>query len=472
VSGATAPQALQRALGLERPRLEHVVSRAGMKDLLGSLEHLGGVGCAVYDPAERAVVRGGTRPEQAPLVDQATEELGRQPDVTRLVGPRNVEYRAAPVRHEGEVVAHLLIGPYVAIESEMSTSEKLLRFSATTPIDAEIDGLPHLAPLRAGEIMKHAHRAVERLIRSGYEARVTAEMHAATIEQSYHEALASKARLEDAYERLQATDRLKSAFLATMSHELRTPLTAILGYAEMLGEGMGGPVTDAQKEFVETIRVRGEQLLRLIMDLLDLSKLESGTLLVRRKDLDVQHVVEEAITTLEPAARKRGVAIRLEASPDLPSVSGDADRLRQVFINLVDNAVKFTPEGGTVTITTAVEAGRRDDEGIGTALLAPVAQQVVVRVADTGVGIPEEQRGRVFDAFYQVDQSTTREHGGAGLGLAIVKRIVEAHGGGIGVGVNAPRGAVFSVWLPLARPRLAGDGDATAGTGTAAPGRS
>jgi two-component system sensor histidine kinase BarA len=379
--------------------------------------------------------------------------------VTRLVGPRNVEYRAAPVRHEGEVVAHLLIGPYVAIESEMSASEKLLRFPAAAPIDDEVDGLPHLAPLRAGEILKHAHRAVERLIRSGYEARITAEMHAASLEQSYHEALASKARLEDAYERLQATDRLKSAFLATMSHELRTPLTAILGYAEMLGEGMGGSLTEAQKEFVETIRARGEQLLQLIMDLLDLSKLESWTLLVRRRDIDLRRLLDESSATLEPAARKKGVTLAVEVEGELPGVSGDPDRLRQVFVNLVDNAVKFTPAGGTVTLSARIEAGGpTDGDGFGAALLAPTAQQVVVRVADTGVGIPDDQRARVFDAFYQVDQSTTREHGGAGLGLAIVKRIVEAHGGRIEIEANLPRGAVFAVSLPTARPMLSGEG--------------
>lgn len=458
--------ALPRALGLERPRLEHVVSRAGLRELLASLEHLGGVGCAVYDPAEGAVVRGGTRPEQAPLVDRATAELGLFPDATRLVGPREVEYRASAVRHEGEVVAHLLVGPFVSIESEHAVDR--LRFGGDPPSDSEVDGLPHLAPMRAGEIAKHAHRAVERLIRSGYEARITAEMHAATIEQSYHEALASKARLEDAYERLQATDRLKSAFLATMSHELRTPLTAILGYAEMLGEGLGGPVTEAQKEFVGTIRARGEQLLRLIMDLLDLSKLESGTLLVRRHDVDVRDVVHEAASTLEPAARKRGVVVRVELPDELPRVAGDPDRLRQVFVNLVDNAVKFTPEAGTVTLSATVESLRPDDgDGLGTVLLAPIAQHVVVRVADTGRGIAEEQRARVFDAFYQVDQSTTREHGGAGLGLAIVKRIVEAHGGRIAVDVNAPRGAVFSVWLPIARPKLS-EGSESAARGSAA----
>ncbi len=453
-SEAAAPRVLSRALGLDRPRLDHVVSKAGLRELLASLEHLGGAGCTVVDRAEAVVLSGGTRPELTALVERAATELRAQPDAPRLVGPRDVEYRATAIRHEGEVVAHLLVGPYVAIESELAASETLVRFGGETPSEVDLGRLPHLAPLRATEIATHAHRAVERLIRAGYEARVTAEMHAATLEQSYHEALASKARLEDAYEKLQVTDRLKSAFLATMSHELRTPLTAILGYAEMLGDELAGPINEAQREFVETIRSRGDQLLRLIMDLLDLSKLESGTLMVRRNDVDVAKVVSESAATLEPMARKKGVSFAFDFADDAPMVSGDSDRLRQVFINLIDNAVKFTPSGGTVTLSTRAELAEDDLEGLGAALLAPVAQRIVVRVADSGIGIPEGQQNRVFDAFYQVDQSTTREHGGAGLGLSIVKRIVDAHGGEIGVGPNEPRGAVFSVWLRPAPPEL------------------
>lgn len=455
---AAIPRVLSRALGLDRPRLEHVVSRAGLRELLASLEHLGGAGCTVVDRAEGAILSGGTRPEQTTLVERAATELRAQPDTPRLIGPRDVEYRSTAIRHEGEVVAHLLVGPYVAIESELASSEMLVRFAGDAPSDADLGRLPHLAPPRAMEIAVHSHRAVDRLIRAGYEARVTAEMHAATLEQSYHEALASKARLEDAYEKLQVTDRLKSAFLATMSHELRTPLTAILGYAEMLADELGGPINDAQREFIETIRARGDQLLRLIMDLLDLSKLESGTLMVRRNDVDVAKVVAESAATLEPMARKKGVGFVFDFARETPLVSGDADRLRQVFINLIDNAVKFTPPGGMVTLSTRAELAEDDLGGLGAALLAPVAHRVVVRVADSGIGIPTAQANRVFDAFYQVDQSTTREHGGAGLGLSIVKRIVDAHGGQIGVGPNQPRGAVFSVWLLPAPPELAHDG--------------
>jgi signal transduction histidine kinase len=148
---------------------------------------------------------------------------------------------------------------------------------------------------------------------------------------------------------------------------------------------------------------------------------------------------------------KKGVTIELEVPPDLPQVLGDADRLRQVFINLTDNAVKFTPPQGTVRLAARLTVDQPVGEP-GLVLVAPLRPVIEVRVIDTGVGIAESEREKVFDPFYQIDQSSTREHGGAGLGLAIVKRLVEAHQGSIRVESNEPHGAVFVVTLPASRP--------------------
>jgi two-component system sensor histidine kinase BarA len=150
---------------------------------------------------------------------------------------------------------------------------------------------------------------------------------------------------------------------------------------------------------------------------------------------------------------KKGVDLKLDVPTDLPFVLGDAERLRQVFINLTDNAVKFTPAGGNVRLIARATMEQLSNEP-GVVLVAPLRQAVEVRVIDTGIGIPEAQRQKVFDAFYQIDQSSTREYGGAGLGLAIVKRLLEAHQGSVTVEANAPQGAVFVVWLPAARPSL------------------
>ncbi|HTN82676.1 MAG TPA: ATP-binding protein, partial [Sorangium sp.] len=150
---------------------------------------------------------------------------------------------------------------------------------------------------------------------------------------------------------------------------------------------------------------------------------------------------------IAPAAAKKGVELRIHAESDLPAVLGDGDRLRQVFINLVENAVKFTEAGGEVLLAARAVSDDTDDLP-GLVLVAPLQQAVEIRVVDTGVGIPVGERLKVFDPFYQIDQSSTREHGGTGLGLSIVKRLVEAHGGTVRIEPNEPRGTVFVVKLP------------------------
>jgi signal transduction histidine kinase len=278
---------------------------------------------------------------------------------------------------------------------------------------------------------------------------MTSQMHLLSVRESYRQLEEKNARLQEAYDRLKELDRLKSNFLATVSHELRTPLTSIIGYSEMLTEGLAGDLTSEQKEFVHTIHEKGDQLLGLIKSLLDLSKLESGTMSLRKKHMLVSDVLREVLTTLTPNARKKGVTLRVEGDPAKTEVRGDAERLRQVFVNLVDNAVKFTPAGGSVTMKARTVEGLDGEEDVGGfALLAPATKRVEVRVADTGIGIPAHERQRVFDAFYQVDSSSTREYGGTGLGLSIVRRLVEAHGGTISIEDNSPQGAVFVVLLP------------------------
>ncbi len=280
-------------------------------------------------------------------------------------------------------------------------------------------------------------------------------MHLASVEESFAELLRKNAALEEAFDRLKELDQLKSGFLATISHELRTPLTSILGYSEMLAEGMCGPLTKDQLEFVQTIRMKGDQLLRLILSLLDLSKLESGTLRMHPIALPIEAILNDAITTVAPTAAKKGVRLVLEPLPPTPYLRADPDRLRQIFVNLVENAVKFTPKGGEVTLSAReIEASGTDERGV--VLLAPVRRELEVRVRDSGIGIPPHERNRIFDPFYQVDQSSTREQGGAGLGLAIVKRIVEAHQGQIRVEENTPRGTTFVVRFPLSTSGTSG----------------
>ncbi|WP_437677437.1 sensor histidine kinase [Sorangium sp. So ce131] len=364
-----------------------------------------------------------------------------------LAEPRFADalHQVFPIEYDGRTIGRSLLGPYLPEDAEEPPAAALdPACAAGAP-----PRLARLRPERLGAIADHLRAVLDLILFSGHKSLLTSTMHVASIRESFRELSQKNAELEQAYERLKELDRLKSNFLATVSHELRTPLTSIMGYSEMLAEGIGGPLNGEQREFIETIRSKSEQLLGLIMSLLDLSKLESGTLIVHRTEVMVAPVLFEAASTMAPAAAKKGVELRIDADGDLPPVLGDGDRLRQVFINLVENAVKFTEAGGEVLLAARAVSEDADDLP-GLVLVAPLQQAVEIRVIDTGIGIPPAERLKVFDPFYQIDQSSTREHGGTGLGLSIVKRLVEAHGGTVRIETNEPRGTVFVVKLPTA----------------------
>ncbi len=208
---------------------------------------------------------------------------------------------------------------------------------------------------------------------SGHKAFVTSKMHLASVRESYRQLEDKTARLQEAFDRLKELDRLKSNFLATVSHELRTPLTSIIGYSEMLSEGLAGEMKPEQVDFVKTIHGKGEQLLSLIMGLLDLSKLESGTMRMTMRSMRIEPVLKEVVSTLAPTARKKAVKLEVDLVDGLADVRGDPERLRQVFLNLVENAIKFTPAQGLVTLNARMckPDDALDSEEEGLALMAP-----------------------------------------------------------------------------------------------------
>ena len=228
--------------------------------------------------------------------------------------------------------------------------------------------------------------------------------------------------------------RAKDEFLATLSHELRTPLNSVLGWTRILRYRCED--TASLRRGLEVIERNGAAQLRLIEDMLDMSRMMSGKLRVEMRETDVVAAALTAVDALTPTAAARGVTIRTQITPGLPPVSGDPDRLAQVAWNLLANAVKFTPAGGTVDV--AVQAA---------------ADAVVLRVADTGQGISADFLPHIFEPFRQGDASTTRRHGGLGLGLALVHRLVDLHGGRVTAESDGPgRGAVFTVHLPALLP--------------------
>jgi len=232
----------------------------------------------------------------------------------------------------------------------------------------------------------------------------------------------------------ESASRLKSQFLATMSHELRTPLNAILGFSEVIRDGVFGRTEGSAVKYAEyagSIHTSGRHLLALISEILDLSKIEAGSYVLDLRTLDLKDIVQGALTIVSPAAQKAGVDLR----STLPEVqvwfTADERAVRQVAINLLANAVKFTPRGGHVTV---------DVSATDTA--------VEFTVSDTGIGIAAEHLPAVFEPFRQVDSSIRRRHEGTGLGLAITKRLVELHGGTIKMDSELAVGTKVSVRLP------------------------
>ncbi|MBX3319715.1 MAG: PAS domain S-box protein [Nitrospira sp.] len=238
---------------------------------------------------------------------------------------------------------------------------------------------------------------------------------------------------------LRRLEKIRKDFVANVSHELRTPLTSIKGYVEALLDGAkDDPV--ASSNFLDIILKQSDRLNLIIQDLLELSKIESGGISFKEEPIELKSLIERALSVVRPIADKNRHHLTTMIDAALPAVAGDEGRLVQVLTNLLDNAIKYTPEGGTITVDATRVALEKTE---------PHANAIDISVADTGIGIPEQDRPRVFERFYRVDRARSRELGGTGLGLAIVKHIVEGHGGQVWVEANHPRGSRFVVRLPI-----------------------
>jgi signal transduction histidine kinase len=229
-------------------------------------------------------------------------------------------------------------------------------------------------------------------------------------------------------------ERMKSNFLSVVSHELRTPLHSIKGFVEIILMGKTGPVTEIQEDFLKTVRTQTTVLHRMIDDLLEFSRMEAGRIKLNLEEVSVSAIALGVATKLAPLAEEGGLTLYMDFPDDLPPIDGDRVRLDQVLTNLVENAIKFTPQHGEITI-----GARRTGE------------TMLLTVHDTGIGIPPEEQEKVFDRFYQVDRGEKRAYRGTGLGLAISRHIVERHNGKIWVESDgvAGHGSSFHVELPL-----------------------
>jgi signal transduction histidine kinase/DNA-binding response OmpR family regulator len=230
-------------------------------------------------------------------------------------------------------------------------------------------------------------------------------------------------------------NKAKSAFLANMSHELRTPLNAILGFTELLIDNPGDYDDDSRTKFLNRVHASGAHLLSIINDILDLSKVEAGQMELRLETVHVAAIVAEAFGSVEPLAAKKQIKLVAVAAPGLELIA-DPGKLRQMVLNLVSNAIKFTSDGGTVTIT-----------------VQQLPDTIEIAVADSGIGIAEADRSRIFKEFQQFGSGATRQEEGTGLGLALTQRFANLHGGEVRLESKLGKGSVFTISLPLKPPQ-------------------
>jgi signal transduction histidine kinase len=244
------------------------------------------------------------------------------------------------------------------------------------------------------------------------------------------------AELRQQNDSLKQADRMKNEFLANISHELRTPLNAVIGFSDILLEGIAGALQPQQIEYVADVRRAGEHLLGMITDILDLAKFGAGRLKFEVRPLELVSTLREAVEMTRPLALKKGQVLELRGDESVPCL-GDPLRIRQIALNLMSNAVKFTPRSGAITLTVRCGGER--------------AEMVV---KDTGIGIDPEHHHLIFEMFRQVDGSATREYPGTGLGLTLVKKFTEAMGGSVTLESRLGQGATFTVRFPAPQPAM------------------
>lgn len=242
------------------------------------------------------------------------------------------------------------------------------------------------------------------------------------------------ALLEDANRRLAEVNRMKEIFLYTVSHELKTPLTCIIAYAEFLRQDENSIEPEQRRTFSRILYDQAQRLLELVNDIMDLSRLEGGAARLNLTPTSLNSIVDTSVQALETLAVRKGIRLAQELAGDIPVIPVDASKLRQVIVNLLNNAIKFTESGGTITIATRTWDG-----------------SVVVEVSDSGIGIPARDLTRIFDLFARSDVAVNRHYEGLGLGLHLVKRLVELHGGRVWVESTPGKGSRFSFSLPMAQ---------------------
>ena len=370
-----------------------------------------------------------------------------------------LKYVIMPIMYGGDLLGRVIYGPFLPAELR-APLEDVYQFDGDfdpNQLWQYGDQIRRAPDEMIIKILNNFRGVIDTITFIAMKALMTQHLHLESITSSYNEIQAKNRDLRASFEQLRELDRLKSNFLAMISHELRTPLTSVIGYSEMLLERMVGELNTEQHGYISTIKEKGESLLELIGSLLDMSKIEAGAMRLNITPLDVPALLDAACSYVVPQANKKKLQLQLLTPDRLPAVTGDRDKLRQCVVNLLGNAVKFTPEGGWIRLSADVVFATRRYAADAGRFGPPEERFLRIAVRDNGIGIPKDRVDKIFHSFYQVDNTITREYGGTGLGLAIVKRFMEAHHGEVWVDSGEGQGTLFSLLLPL-------DGEGEIGT--------
>lgn len=445
------------------PRLTELLEPDGFKEVASTFCALYGIGLKVFDvDGKKAVDVVGA---EANLTGYLFRFHQTQVQITQTVAslrstalPSSGEptllddflglrYQIAPIKFSGSILGRIIFGPYrpsdhPGLSSALSSIEGL----DLPELQGLLEQIPKTAESTVEKVLAHYRSTVDVILHSSFKALMTTRLHLVSTTEAFDSLEKTNRELKRANEQLRELDQLKSNFIATVSHELRTPLTSVIGYSEMLLEGMAGAMNTEQTDYVRTILEKGESLLGLIGQILDMSRIESGNVMMSLEPSPIEHIVELAVSDILPLALKRRLKIETHIANELEPITVDRDKIRRVLTNLLGNAVKFTPEGGTIEVTVKRIANEGQDRFD---MFDPSrGQALMVEVTDTGIGIPEDKLDRIFSTFYQVDNSSTRQFGGSGLGLSIARNFVTAHGGTLTVRSQLDRGSTFSFVLP------------------------